>query len=69
MFNGKSSSEVFYNETENQYFIDRDAKIFRYILNFFRYNRTVLPDNAEELELLQEGWFRNSGTVRVFLSE
>ena len=35
-------------------FIDRDGKLFRYILNFCRTSKLVLPKHFEEIELLHE---------------
>ena len=36
------------------YFIDRDGKMFRHVLNFLRTNSLAIPDHFEELELLYE---------------
>merc|ERR1719369_2306908 len=52
MFNGTKT--VIFDEGEKHYFIDRDGQHFRYILNFCRYGRLLLPDDFKELDLLHE---------------
>ncbi|GAB6025704.1 hypothetical protein CHUAL_011687 [Chamberlinius hualienensis] len=52
MFNG--SIPIVLDSLKQHYFIDRDGKMFRHILNFLRSNHLCLPDNFEELELLME---------------
>lgn len=53
MFNG--SLPVVMDAAKQQYFIDRDGKSFRYILNFMRTNRLVLPERYDDhLSLLEE---------------
>ena len=36
------------------FFIDRDGKLFRFILNFLRNDKLTLPDNFAEVEQLKE---------------
>ena len=36
------------------FFIDRDGKLFRYILNFLRNDKLTLPENFAEVEQLRE---------------
>ena len=38
---------------EGHFLIDRDGEIFRYVLNFLRCGRLVLPDGFQEYELLK----------------
>lgn len=52
MFNG--SIPIVLDSLKQHYFIDRDGKMFRHILNFLRSNHLCLPDNFEELDLLME---------------
>lgn len=39
---------------KQHYFIDRDGKMFRHILNYLRTNTLAIPDNFAELDLLYE---------------
>lgn len=52
MFNG--SIPIVLDSLKQHYFIDRDGKTFRHILNFLRTNTLLVPDNFEELDLLYE---------------
>ncbi|GIY54281.1 hypothetical protein CEXT_685981 [Caerostris extrusa] len=52
MFNG--SIPIVLDSLKQHYFIDRDGKMFRHILNFMRTNNLSLPDDFTELELLYE---------------
>ena len=52
MFNG--SIPIVLDSLKQHYFIDRDGKMFRHILNFLRTNSLVIPDNFGELELFYE---------------
>ena len=52
MFNGMKVA--IFDKSENQFFIDRDGKHFRFILNFCRCGRLALPDDFRELDLLHE---------------
>ena len=50
MFNG--SLPIVLDSLKQHYFIDRDGKTFRHILNYMRTNRLVLPDNFAGHEAL-----------------
>ncbi|XP_054721360.1 BTB/POZ domain-containing protein kctd15-like [Uloborus diversus] len=52
MFNG--SIPIVLDSLKQHYFIDRDGKMFRHILNFMRTNNLSLPDDFNELDLLYE---------------
>ena len=52
MFNG--SIPIVLDSLKQHYFIDRDGKMFRHILNFLRTSNLVIPDNFEEIDLLYE---------------
>ncbi|XP_013409143.1 BTB/POZ domain-containing protein kctd15 isoform X2 [Lingula anatina] len=52
MFNG--SIPIILDSLKQHYFIDRDGKIFRHVLNFLRTSQLVLPDDFTEWELLHE---------------
>ncbi|XP_074646473.1 BTB/POZ domain-containing protein kctd15-like [Tubulanus polymorphus] len=52
MFNG--SIPIVLDSLKQHYFIDRDGKIFRYILNYLRSARVVLPENFDEYDLLYQ---------------
>ncbi|KAK8775741.1 hypothetical protein V5799_030915 [Amblyomma americanum] len=52
MFNG--SIPIVLDSLKQHYFIDRDGKMFRHVLNFLRTNTLAVPDNFAELELLYE---------------
>lgn len=52
MFNG--SIPIVLDSLKQHYFIDRDGKMFRHILNFLRTNTLVIPENFDELDLLYE---------------
>ncbi|KAI2806897.1 hypothetical protein RDWZM_006310 [Blomia tropicalis] len=52
MFNG--SIPIVLDSLKQHYFIDRDGKMFRHILNFLRTNTLAIPDNFDEIELLCE---------------
>ncbi|XP_036381194.1 BTB/POZ domain-containing protein KCTD21-like isoform X2 [Megalops cyprinoides] len=40
-------------DSQGHYFIDRDGKTFRHILNFLRTSHLDLPDNYKEIKLLK----------------
>uniref|UniRef100_T1JC38 Uncharacterized protein n=1 Tax=Strigamia maritima TaxID=126957 RepID=T1JC38_STRMM len=52
MFNG--SIPIVLDSLKQHYFIDRDGKMFRHVLNFLRTNHLAIPDTFDELELLIE---------------
>ncbi|KAK6185552.1 hypothetical protein SNE40_007759 [Patella caerulea] len=60
MFNG--SIPIVLDSLKQHYFIDRDGKMFRYILNYLRSQRLLLPSNFEEFDqLLEESRFYDIG--------
>ena len=63
MFNG--NIPIVLDSMKNHYFIDRDGRLFRYILNFCRTTQLVLPDNFEELDLLYQGYFLMTQKLRL----
>lgn len=52
MFNG--SIPIVLDSLKQHYFIDRDGKMFRHILNFLRTSSLSIPDNFDEVNLLYE---------------
>lgn len=52
LFNG--TIPIVLDTLKQHYFIDRDGKLFRYILNFMRYGVLALPDHFTELPALLE---------------
>lgn len=52
MFNG--SIPIILDSLKQHYFIDRDGKLFRYILNFLRVQRLTLPSNFADWDMLLE---------------
>ncbi|CAN8001194.1 unnamed protein product, partial [Ixodes pacificus] len=52
MFNG--SIPIVLDSLKQHYFIDRDGKMFRHVLNFLRTNTVAVPADFPELELLYE---------------
>ncbi|KAL3859929.1 hypothetical protein ACJMK2_010111 [Sinanodonta woodiana] len=52
MFNG--SIPIVLDSLKQHYFIDRDGKLFRYILNYLRSSRLIMPDNFDEIEQLYD---------------
>ncbi|XP_072016983.1 BTB/POZ domain-containing protein KCTD6-like [Amphiura filiformis] len=51
MFSGEMSSR---KDNQGNYVIDRDGKLFRYVLNFLRSSKLLLPDDFKELDMLGE---------------
>ena len=51
MFNGDLPST---RDVQGNYVIDRDGKLFRYILTFLRSSKLILPDDFKELDMLLE---------------
>ncbi|GFO20704.1 BTB/POZ domain-containing protein kctd15 [Plakobranchus ocellatus] len=52
MFNG--SIPIVLDTLKQHYFIDRDGKLFRYVLNYLRTQRLVVPTEFDEYEQLYE---------------
>ncbi|XP_053567253.1 BTB/POZ domain-containing protein KCTD21 [Bombina bombina] len=50
MFSGKVPSK---KDSHGNFFIDRDGKVFRHILNFLRSSHLDLPDDFQEMSLLR----------------
>ncbi|XP_072028329.1 BTB/POZ domain-containing protein KCTD6-like [Amphiura filiformis] len=51
MFSNRLPSSL---DKNNNYFIDRDGPLFRYVLNFLRSSHLFLPDDFKELDLLAD---------------
>lgn len=52
MFNG--NIPIVLDTLKQHYFIDRDGKLFRYILNYLRSQRLIVPERFDEYEQLYE---------------
>ena len=52
MFNG--SIPIILDSLKQHYFIDRDGKMFRHVLNFLRTSTLTVPDDFDEIDLLLE---------------
>lgn len=52
MFNGKIP--IVLDSLKQHYFIDRDGKMFRHILNFMRTNKLLIPADFPYVDLLLE---------------
>lgn len=52
MFNG--SIPIILDSLKQHYFIDRDGRMFRHVLNYMRNSRLVVPENFREIDLLYE---------------
>ncbi len=52
MFNG--TIPIVLDTLKQHYFIDRDGKTFRHVLNYMRTNRLVLPENFNNFESLMD---------------
>lgn len=52
LFNG--SIPIVLDTLKQHYFIDRDGKMFRYVLNYMRTAKLLLPENFAELDQLYE---------------
>ncbi|XP_069162326.1 BTB/POZ domain-containing protein KCTD16-like [Procambarus clarkii] len=53
MFSGKSKTPVL-RDSKGKFFVDRDGVLFRYILDFLRNQKLVLPENFSERERLKK---------------
>ena len=40
-------------DSDGNYFIDRDGELFRYILNFLRVSKLILPNSFQDTEAFQ----------------
>ncbi|XP_013399672.1 BTB/POZ domain-containing protein KCTD16 [Lingula anatina] len=52
IFTGRSE-ETLPRDSKGKYFLDRDGVLFRYVLDFLRNQRLVLPENFQEKERLK----------------
>ncbi|KAL4229875.1 BTB/POZ domain-containing protein kctd16 [Mactra antiquata] len=52
MFGGEGSTKLI-KDSKGKYFIDRDGVLFRYILDFLRNQKLVLPENFHEKDRLR----------------
>lgn len=52
MFSGEYSGKIT-KDSKGKYFIDRDGVLFRYILDFLRNQKIILPENFHEKERLR----------------
>jgi len=68
MFNGKYPNK---KDSQGCYFIDRDGKHFRYILNFLRDGSIDLPDDTHSLSQIsrEARFYQVEGLVRVVLEK
>ncbi|XP_041375103.1 BTB/POZ domain-containing protein kctd15-like [Gigantopelta aegis] len=70
MFNG--NVPIVLDSLKQHYFIDRDGKMFRYVLNYLRCQRVMLPEQFSDFEQLYEeakyyeltGMMRDIETIR-----
>ena len=53
MFTGKTRTPV-QRDSRGRYFIDRDGSLFRYILDFLRSHKIILPENFQEKARLRQ---------------
>ncbi|XP_076360059.1 BTB/POZ domain-containing protein KCTD12-like [Tachypleus tridentatus] len=53
MFTGKGSKQVM-RDSKGKFFIDRDGVIFRYVLDYLRNQKLILPENFHERERLKQ---------------
>lgn len=68
-FNGTSSLKLI-KDSKGKYFLDRDGVLFRYILDYLRNNKLVLPENFHEKERLKQEaeYFQLPGLVKSLCS-
>lgn len=64
LFNG--TIPIVLDSLKQHYFIDRDGKMFRHILNYMRHGKTLLPDDFTDHDLLLEEarFFEINGLVK-----
>ncbi|XP_076068272.1 BTB/POZ domain-containing protein twz [Oratosquilla oratoria] len=64
LFNG--SIPIVLDSLKQHYFIDRDGKMFRHVLNYMRHGRLLLPDDFTDFDLLLEEarFFEINGLIR-----
>lgn len=68
MFNG--TIPIVLDTLKQHYFIDRDGKLFRYILNYMRTSRLTLPENFDEYDsLLDEVKYYEISTLLTDIEE
>ena len=48
-----SENETAAKDTRGNYFIDRDGALFKYVLNFLRTKKLILPEDFQEFEQLE----------------
>ena len=53
IFTGTVKDKII-KDTKGKYFLDRDGVLFRYILDYLRNQRLVLPENFQEMDRLKE---------------
>lgn len=53
IFNGTSKVKL-HRDSKGKYFIDRDGVLFRYILDYLRNQKLILPENFHEKERLKQ---------------
>ncbi|KAI8483159.1 hypothetical protein Bbelb_390410 [Branchiostoma belcheri] len=46
--------QLLQKDSQGNYFIDRDGKVFRYILNFLRQGWLRLPEGFQDIDILQD---------------
>ena len=54
IFTGRSESDLIHRDSRGRFFIDRDGQLFRYILDYLRTHKLLLPDNFTETSRLYE---------------
>ena len=66
IFNGKTKNAVV-RDSKGKYFIDRDGVLFRYILDYLRNQKLILPENFHERDRLKREaeYFNLSSLVKI----
>ncbi|XP_071485391.1 BTB/POZ domain-containing protein KCTD8-like [Diadema antillarum] len=54
LFTGRSESGLLHRDSRGRYFIDRDGQLFRYILDYLRTHKLLLPEDFTEVSRLYE---------------